>query len=147
MIIPMPSDIGVSHHTGERPKVSVICVSNADINHHFGDKAALGNVAVYTKDGADNGGAGMDIWSTQHRRIIPLKKDEESDWTIRLSASSRGTMKGDEMKYAICVTIRDPNGYDLASYVRNRQDYPEFITLKDVQTVEDTREKEVIKTR
>ena len=145
--IPIPIDMNVSYHTDDRPRVNVICVSNVCINHHFGEKAVLGNVAIYTKDGAKNGGAGMDIWSTLHRRTIPLRQDEEGDWTIRLSASSRGTMKGDDIQYAICVTIHDPNGYDLADYVRSRQDYPEFISLKDVQVIESPKEKVIINSR
>ncbi|MBE6515003.1 MAG: hypothetical protein E7Z69_08305 [Thermoplasmata archaeon] len=144
MKIPMPTDMDVSFHTDERPKVKIVCVSNAIINHHFGEKAVLGNVAIYTKDGAKNGGAGMDIWSTLHRRTIPLRQDEEEDWTIRLSASSRGIMKGSDIQYAICITIHDPDGYDLANYVRRRQDYPEFVTLKDVQAVKSPGERAIV---
>ncbi len=134
--IPIPMDIKVPRNRNDRPRVTITCVSDIRVDHRKGVEAARANIAIHSEDGSQDVGGGMELWSPIHQRIMYLRQDEVDDWAIRLVASGKKEMKDEYVAFALCVTISDPNGYDLSSFIRARAKYPIFTTISDIIKIE-----------
>ena len=116
----------------DRLDIKVTCISMCPIEYGYGSECVRVNIVPFGPNLESESKANNNIWSPIHIRTFKMKELKDDDWMIRLECKGKEEMSGELIEYALVITISDPNGADVCSYIRSTNRYPEMVSVREM---------------
>ena len=69
--------------------------------------------------------------------VMKVPENRDQDWVIKVECSGDKKTAGEVIDYALVISIIDPQGGDVAGFIRTTARYPAFVSLKEMVKVSD----------